>query len=58
MDINDVYELNVRLTKEKFDELCSDLFERAMIFVDRALNMAQLSPEKIDHVVKMINFKV
>ncbi|PAV91031.1 hypothetical protein WR25_25709 [Diploscapter pachys] len=50
LDINDDLEMNVRLTKEKFNGLYSDLFERAMIFVDRALNMAQLSPEKIDHV--------
>ncbi|PAV59104.1 hypothetical protein WR25_10794 [Diploscapter pachys] len=51
LDINDDLEINVRLTKEKFNELCSDLFERAMTFVDRALNMAQLTPEKIDHVI-------
>ncbi|PAV74933.1 hypothetical protein WR25_14159 [Diploscapter pachys] len=51
LDINDDLEINVRLTKEKFNELCSDLFERAMTFVDRALNTAQLSPEKIDHVI-------
>ncbi|PAV80124.1 hypothetical protein WR25_24736 [Diploscapter pachys] len=51
LDINDNLEINVKLTKEKLHELCSDLFEKAMIFVDRALNMAQLSPEKIDHVI-------
>ncbi|PAV64687.1 hypothetical protein WR25_17880 [Diploscapter pachys] len=51
LDINDDLEMNVRLTKEKFHELCSDLFEKAMILVDRALNMAQLSPEKIGHVI-------
>ncbi|PAV60072.1 hypothetical protein WR25_19558 [Diploscapter pachys] len=51
LDINDDLEINVILAKEKFNELCSDLFERAMMFVDRALNMAKLSPEKIDYVI-------
>ncbi|PAV60479.1 hypothetical protein WR25_10604 [Diploscapter pachys] len=51
LDINDEYEIHVKLTKEKFNGLCSDLFEKAMIFVDRALNMAKLSPEKIDNVI-------
>ena len=58
MEINNDLEINVLLTKEKLNELCSDLFERAMIFVDRALDMAKLSPEKIDHVVKIINLKI
>ena len=58
MEINNDLEINVLLTKEKLNELCSDLFERAMIFVDRALNMAQLSPEKIDYVVKVIESKI
>ena len=39
---------------EKFNELCSDLFDRAMSFIDYALNTAQLSVEDINHVVILI----
>ena len=53
LDINDNLDLNVTLTKEKFNELCSDLFDKAMVYVDRALNMAKLSPNQLDYVVKV-----
>ena len=41
------------LSSEKFNELCNDLFNKAMVYVDRALNMAQLSPDQLDYVVEV-----
>ena len=54
LEISGDRELNVGITKEKFNELCSDLFDRAMSFIDYALSTAQLSVEDINHVVILI----
>ena len=51
MDINDEREVNVELTKVKFNELCNELFNKSMELVDIGLNTAQISPEQLDHVV-------
>ena len=51
LEISGDRELNVGITKEKFNELCSDLFDRAMSFIDYALSTARLSVEDINHVV-------
>ncbi|PAV74054.1 hypothetical protein WR25_27109 [Diploscapter pachys] len=51
LDINDDYEINVKLTKEKLNELCSDLIRKSINYTDRALNMAKLSANNIDNVI-------
>ena len=51
MDINDEREVNVELTKVKFNELCNKIFNKSMKLVDKGLNTAQISPEQLDHVV-------
>ena len=51
-------DLHIILTREKFNELCSTLFTRAMNLIDEALNMArpQLKAKDIDHVVSYISY--
>ena len=51
MDINDEREVNVKLTKDKLNELCSELFHKSMELVDMGLNIAQISSEQLDYVV-------
>ena len=51
MDINDEREVNVELTKIKFNELCNELFNKSMELVDKGLNTARISSEQLDHVV-------
>lgn len=58
MDISGDLELNVNLTKEKLYEICSDIFDKAMIFVERALDTAQLTSNQIEHVVKISSLKI
>ena len=55
MDIDSEREVNVELTKVKFNELCNELFNKSMELVDIGLNTAQVSPEQLDHVV-ILNF--
>ncbi|AKG23174.1 molecular chaperone DnaK [Calothrix sp. 336/3] len=43
--------LEMTLTRAKFEELCSDLIDRCRIPVEKALQDAKLSKEKIDEVV-------
>ncbi|MGA8943126.1 MAG: molecular chaperone DnaK [Thermoactinomyces sp.] len=43
--------LEVTLTRAKFEELSSDLIERAMIPTRRAMEDAGLTPDKIDRVI-------
>lgn len=43
--------LEVTLTRAKFEELSSDLVERAMVPTRRSLSDAGLSPDKIDRVI-------
>ena len=38
----------------KFNELCNDLFDKAMVYVDRALNRAKLSLDQLDYVVEVL----
>ena len=51
MNINDEQEIDVELTKVKFNEICSELFNKSMELVDKGLNTAQISSEQLDHVV-------
>ncbi|PAV82984.1 hypothetical protein WR25_01883 isoform D [Diploscapter pachys] len=43
--------INVRLTQEKLNELCNDIFAKITDIVDRAINMADLKKEDINYVV-------
>ena len=53
LEISDDIEINVVLSLEKFNELCNDLFDKAMVYVDRALNRAKLPPDQLDYVVEI-----
>ena len=55
MDINDEREVNVELTKVKFNELCNEIFSKSMELVDKGLKTARISSEQLDHVV-ILNF--
>ena len=55
MDISDEQEVNVELTKVKFNELCNELLNKSMELVDKGLNTARISSEQLDHVV-ILNF--
>ncbi len=43
--------LEITLTRAKFEELCSDLFDRCKVPVEQALRDAKLDKSKIDEVV-------
>lgn len=47
----DGIDLNVKISRTKFETICSPEFKRCMIPVDRALNDAKLSPVQIDDIV-------
>ena len=51
LDISDEREIHIKLTTVKFNELCAELFERAMNQIDEALRNSNLSDGDIDHVV-------
>ena len=53
LDINqdDHLDLNVKLTKEKFNELCEELYTRTSKLTDDTLRMTNLRTDDIDHVV-------
>ena len=51
MEINDEVNLKVPLTKSQLNQLCSDLFTKAIHQVDLALNTAQMTSNDIDYVV-------
>ena len=57
LDINDDVAINIELSIEKFNDLCSDLFDRAMVYVDRALNMARISADQLDYVVRALEMR-
>ena len=44
-------DLNVQLTKIKFNELCEELYTRTSRLIDDTLGMAKLRTDDIDHVV-------
>ncbi len=43
--------LNVNITRAKFESLCSDLFERSLAPVEKALKDAKMTPANIDEVI-------
>ena len=53
LDINqgDHLDLNVELTKEKFNELCKEFYSKTINLIDDTLRMAKFSTDDIDHVV-------
>ena len=58
LDINDDVAINVQLSIEKFNELCRDLFDKAMTLVDRAINdMARISSNQLNYVVRTLEIK-
>ena len=44
-------DLNVQLTKIKFNELCEELYTRTSRLIDDTLGMANFRTDDIDHVV-------
>ena len=44
-------DLNVQLTKIKFNELCEELYAKTSKLIDDTLRMANLKTDDIDHVV-------
>ena len=44
-------DLDVQLTKIKFNELCEELYTRTSRLIEDALKMAKLRTNDIDHVV-------
>ncbi|PAV73996.1 hypothetical protein WR25_00483 [Diploscapter pachys] len=51
LDINDNTSVNVKISRSKFNQLCKDLFDKAMRMVEKALRTAQISAEQIDNVI-------
>ena len=51
IDIDGHLDLNVQLTKKKFNELCEELYTRTSRLIDDTLKMAKLRTDDIDHVV-------
>ncbi|MFM8569826.1 MAG: molecular chaperone DnaK [Candidatus Kapaibacterium sp.] len=43
--------LNLSITRAKFEQLCSDLFERTLRPCEQAMNDAKLNPSQIDEVI-------
>ena len=43
----------MQLTKDKFNELCDDLFKGTLDIVDQALKLANMEAANIDHVVRI-----
>jgi len=43
--------LNVNITRAKFEQICSDLFDRSLKPCESALNDAKLTPAQIDEVI-------
>ncbi|PAV83425.1 hypothetical protein WR25_16137 isoform B [Diploscapter pachys] len=51
LDTNDNAIVNVKISRSNFNQLCEDLFDKAMKMVERALRNAQISAEQIDNVI-------
>ena len=51
IDLDSHLDLNVQLTKIKFNELCEELYTRTSNLIDDTLRMAKLRTDDIDHVV-------
>ncbi|XP_048471275.1 hypoxia up-regulated protein 1 [Rhincodon typus] len=47
----DDIDFKAKVTRQKFEELCSDLFERVADPVHQALKVAEMKMEDIDHVI-------
>ena len=54
LDINDDISVNVEISRSNFNQLCEDLFDKAMRMVEKALRTAQISAEQIDNVVSLL----
>ena len=51
IDLNDHSDLDVKLTKIKFNELCEELYSKTTKLIDEALNTKGLQASDIDYVV-------
>ncbi len=49
--IQDGLDLNVNITRAKFDSLCADIFKRALETIDTVLRDAKVSKSQVDEVV-------
>ena len=48
---DDHLDLNIELTKEKFNELCKEFYSKTINLIDDTLRMAKFRTDDIDHVV-------
>ncbi|PAV75304.1 hypothetical protein WR25_18476 [Diploscapter pachys] len=53
LDINDDTIVDVKISRSNFNQLCEDLFDKAMEMVEKALRTAQISAEQIDNVTRL-----
>ncbi|BFZ09530.1 hypothetical protein BsWGS_12569 [Bradybaena similaris] len=44
-------DFRVKITRPRFENICSDLFKFSLVFVERALNDAMMSKSQIDEIV-------
>ncbi|PAV65015.1 hypothetical protein WR25_08342 [Diploscapter pachys] len=51
LDINGDTSVNVEISRSNFNQLCEDLFDKAMKMVELALRTAQILTEQIDNVI-------
>ena len=51
IDLDGHLDLDVQLTKIKFNELCKELYTKTSKLIDDTLKMAILKTDDIDHVV-------
>ena len=54
LDINENTIVNMEISQSNFNQLCEDLFDKAMRMVEKALRTAQISAEQIDNVVILL----
>ena len=54
LDINENTIVNMEISQSNFNQLCEDLFDKAMRMVEKALRNAQISAEQIDNVVNLL----
>jgi len=52
--INGNTSVNVKISRSDFNQLCEELFDKAMRMVERALRTAQISAKEIDNVVILL----
>ena len=49
--LQDEEDFNIIITREKFEELCGDLFQKCKVSLENALQDAKMSKDNIDKVI-------